>query len=202
MNYLGHLLLTYPYSDFSMGNLLGDMLSGKEVQGLPQPLQRGVEMHRFIDRYTDTHEGIRRLVGLLREHQGKYAPVAVDILLDHVLALQWDEHAVLSYHGFTSWVYREMVPAHLNQVGERVSSRLERMVEHRWLDGYPTALGMYAVLRRMDRRAAFPSNFTGAMTDFSLYRETFQTVFREFYQEIREALTQEFLESRERPNAT
>jgi len=192
MNYLGHLLLTYPDTELTMGNLLGDMLRARQVRLLPERIQRGVDAHHFIDRFTDSHEGVRRLVSLIRPGHGKYAPVVIDVLLDHVLASQWVEHAPIGYEAFTDWVYHEMVPAQRHVAGGPVSDRIMSMAQHRWLDGYPTVGGMAYVLARMDRRTSFPSRFTEAMLDLHNHHDVFQEEFRSFYFALRNALAEEF----------
>lgn len=186
MNYLGHLTLTYPDAELTMGNLLGDMLRAKEVRLLPARLQKGVDIHHFIDAFTDRDPGIRGLTAFVRPVHGKYAPVVVDILLDHVLALQWDTLMPLPYSHFTEWVYSEMVPGQVKQIAHPVSKRIENMAAHRWLDGYPSRAGMQYVLSRMDRRTSFPSRFTEAMGDFDRHSEEFHSIFSAFYKRLRE----------------
>ncbi len=192
MNYLGHLLLTYPDTELTMGNLLGDMLTARQVSPLPVRLQDGVAAHHFIDRYTDAHQGIRQLVHLFRDSQGKYAPVVIDILLDHVLVHQWNEHAPISYPRFTQWVYRDAIPPYLWRFSDHLSGRLQGMINHHWLDGYGSVEGMHSVLARMDRRAAFPSHFIDAMEEYDRHKETFASVFRPFYSELKNILAREF----------
>jgi acyl carrier protein phosphodiesterase len=194
MNYLGHLLITYPGDELTMGNLLGDMLRAKQLKGLPENIQKGVNVHHFIDRFTDQHKGIRRLVQLLRSRHGKYAPVVLDVLLDHVLSLQWDEHSDISFAQFTDWVYHTMVPSQIDRIPDHVSKRILNMATHRWLDGYPSRAGMAYVLERMDHRTAFPSRFKEAMTDFDNHRMIFEHEFRMFYQELKSAFADEFIE--------
>lgn len=192
MNYLGHLLLTYPDTELTMGNLLGDMLRAKEVRHLPEGHQTGVAMHHFIDRFTDTHTGIRELVTLVRPRHGKYAPVVIDILLDHVLAVQWEVHAPIPYQNFTQWVYTEVVPLETERIDHPVRERIRNMAAHGWLDGYPSREGMLYVLARMDSRTSFPSLFTEALHDFDHHGQLFHRIFEEFYQQLRDAIASEF----------
>ena len=192
MNYLGHLLLTYPDTGLTMGNLLGDMIRAKQLEGLPENVRRGVDIHHVIDKFTDTHPGVRKLTELVRPVHGRYAPVVIDILLDHVLALQWEEHASIPFLPFTEWVYHVMVPAETHVVPGPVADRITSMARHRWLDGYPTVGGMAYVLARMDRRASFPSRFTEAMADLRKHQQLFEEEFRLFYAELSTVLVREF----------
>jgi acyl carrier protein phosphodiesterase len=180
MNFLGHLLLTYPHPAITMGNLLGDMIRSKEAKVLSKDLQTGFSIHHEIDSSTDKHPSVRNLIALLRPQHGKYAPVVVDILLDHVLARQWNEHATISYPHFTQWVY-DFIPDFLDQLPVEVAQRLRSMREHRWIDGYQTSEKLRGVLRRMDLRASFPSNFEQGAEDYPRHKELFHESFMEFY---------------------
>ncbi|HLF64234.1 MAG TPA: ACP phosphodiesterase [Saprospiraceae bacterium] len=180
MNFLGHLLLTYPHRELTMGNLLGDLIRSQEAKGLSEGLQQGFSLHHEIDRQTDQHPAVRELIVLLRPTHAKYAPVVVDILLDHVLAQRWSAHADLTYSEFTQWVYH-LVPEYLSFLSKPVASRLESMVMHRWIDGYDTSEKLYQVLLRMDKRASFPSQFVTGVKDIITHRDLFNTSFTEFY---------------------
>jgi acyl carrier protein phosphodiesterase len=180
MNFLGHLLLTYPHRELTMGNLLGDFLRSSEKKMLSEGLQHGIAIHHEIDRQTDQHPSVRKLISLLRPTQGKYAPVVVDILMDHVLATGWPEYADTTYQEFTQWVY-DLVPGFLPSLNAPVAAKLEAMVMHRWIDEYDTSEKLNQVLLRMDKRAKFPSRFIAGITDLKHHRQEFNRSFKEFY---------------------
>jgi len=171
-----------------MGNLLGDLVRGQEAKQLSPTLRQGIALHHEIDHYTDNHHGIRSLIALVRPTHGKYAPVVVDILLDHILANQWDLHSDLSYQDFTQWIY-DLIPEFLSELSEPVAMRLEGMLHHRWIDGYDTIEKLHQVLMRMDRRASFPSQFVSGIEDIAEHFETFASIFEEFYPTLREKLS-------------
>ncbi len=188
MNFLGHLLLTYPHRELTMGNLLGDLVRGQEAKLLSPTLRQGIALHHEIDHFTDNHHGVRELIALIRPTHAKYAPVVVDILLDHILANQWHLHSELPYMDFTQWVY-DLVPDFLRDLSEPVVMRLEGMVDHRWIDDYDSTEKLHLVLSRMDRRASFPSQFVSGIQDIEDYYEVFASTFEDFYPTLREKLT-------------
>jgi acyl carrier protein phosphodiesterase len=55
MNYLAHLALSYPVTDLVVGNFIGDHIRNKDLDKFTREVQLGVEMHRSIDNFTDTH---------------------------------------------------------------------------------------------------------------------------------------------------
>lgn len=147
----------------------------------------GFSIHHEIDSFTDQHPSVRKLIAMLRSNHGKYSPVVVDILMDHVLARQWEEHCIISYPDFTEWVYG-FIPDFLDQLPFAVSERLRSMRAHRWIDGYETSEKLGGVLRRMDLRASFPSNFVQGAEDYERNQELFENSFREFYGPLQERI--------------
>lgn len=187
MNFLAHLLLTYPHRELTMGNLLGDMIRRSQTTEMPAGLNLGIRLHQEIDSYTDSHPDIRALIDVMRARHGRYAPVTVDILLDHVLVRQWDFHADLPYPAFTQWVYA-LIPSYIPHIPTQIAQRLQGMVHHRWIDDYGTITKLRDVLIRMDHRASFPSQFLLAMQDIEEHYDMFDATFREFYPELKEVV--------------
>ena len=183
MNYVAHLLLTYPFDEISLGNLMGDMLSNKELTALSEQMQRGVQIHRAIDHHTDNHVSMREVVRLLRPQHRKYAPVVADILLDHVLVLNWEEHSNISFSDFEDWVY-DTIEVNMSVIPLQLHHRLKSMVKHRWLQQYSSLSGMQFVLERMDRRAQFPSDFASAIKDFNVHYRAMQNALSTMFPDL------------------
>ncbi len=55
MNYLAHMYLSCYDEDLIVGNILVDMMQIKRLRELPDQYDRGFELHRKIDSYTDNH---------------------------------------------------------------------------------------------------------------------------------------------------
>ncbi len=162
---------------------MGDMLSNKELKTLPAPIRRGVEIHRAIDHNTDNHPSMREVVGLLRPQHRKYAPVVADILLDHVLVLNWDTYSKVVYREFEEWVYQTII-SNIDTIPTHLHGRLQSMVKHRWLRQYDSLAGMQYVLDRMDRRARFSSNFGSAIQDFHAHYPAMQSALEVLYTDL------------------
>jgi acyl carrier protein phosphodiesterase len=114
----------------------------------------------------------------------------VDILLDHILARQWELHTDIPYSDFTQWVYA-LIPEYLDGLEEPVVMRLESMVRHQWVDGYDTMEKLHEVFVRMDRRAKFPSRFVQGIQDIQQHYELFSGVFVSFYGGLKIALKED-----------
>jgi acyl carrier protein phosphodiesterase len=188
MNFLGHLALTYPHRELTMGNLLGDFVRRSQMTQLPPAIQNGIALHHDIDRITDSHPAVRDMTDLMRADHARYAPVVVDILMDHILARQWRVFVPeISYPDFTRWVYA-LIREHLDALDSQLALRLRHMATHRWIDDYHTTGKLRDVLRRMDNRASFPSHFILAIDGIERYNQEFSDGFRVFYADIRQQL--------------
>src|SRR5690625_6026139 len=53
MNFLAHFILSHNHPEISFGNFMTDMLKPKEQRAWPEFLQTGIELHHFIDDFTD-----------------------------------------------------------------------------------------------------------------------------------------------------
>ncbi|MCY3839450.1 MAG: ACP phosphodiesterase [Gammaproteobacteria bacterium] len=143
MNFLAHCVLAHPGDGFLAGGILGDFVKGNIPESLPVELRAGVRLHRRIDSFSNRlpamKESARRFPPPLR----RVAPVLLDIVADHCLALSWHRHGVDDLRNFTARVYaalgryRDWVPA-------RGSEFVRRMIETDLLARYTEA----AVIRR------------------------------------------------------
>lgn len=160
------------------------MIRNRELPDLAPAVMEGVMIHRAIDTFTDAHPEIRQLVGQLRPVHGKYAPVAVDVILDFILTTDWEHHAAMTFEDFSGWVYF-IVDEHSNQLPDRVRPRVQGMRKHQWLDQYRTKAGIYNVLQRLDQRARFPSRFAEGLADLDQHYPALRQGLRSFYPDLR-----------------
>src|SRR5690349_11144408 len=93
MNLLAHAYLSPPDRGILVGNLVADWVKGRARCKLPRDLQAGMQLHRRIDTFTDTHPLVDRCSEMLAEKWGRYSTVLVDIFFDHILAAAWNRHS-------------------------------------------------------------------------------------------------------------
>lgn len=183
MNILAHSLLSNKDPELLLGNFIADGLSKKEWEQLPERVILGVRLHHFIDEFTDQHHEVKALVQLLREQQGKYAPVVADILLDHLLAIHWGEYCQEPLEVFVAWVHDCLEKQQVFMNAER-RRMFGFMREYRWLSGYATQAGIESVLRGMDRRSRFPSNMAMGFQQYISHQQQWENAFHKFFPEM------------------
>src|SRR5215208_1187298 len=96
MNWLAHLLLSEPTPHFRIGNLLPDLLNHRELQAVHSRFKSGIDCHRLIDRFTDSHPVVRRSRERFGPTYRRFSGILVDIFYDHFLAQTWSSYSEIS----------------------------------------------------------------------------------------------------------
>ena len=86
MNYLAHAYLSYGDPGLLLGNMISDFLKGRRRYDFPPEIQAGIELHRRIDDFTDTHPATHAAKEFFRPHYRLYSGPIVDVIYDHFLA--------------------------------------------------------------------------------------------------------------------
>ena len=105
MNLLAHAYLSKSDPAVLLGNMLGDDVKGMQIALYPPGVRVGIQLHRYIDSFTDEHPLISQAKTPFRPVAGLYAGALVDISMDYFLARdpaihslkEWQEFAQLSY---------------------------------------------------------------------------------------------------------
>lgn len=183
MNFLAHTFLSGNNVNILLGNFMGDFINGSKWEHLPDDICTGIKLHRGIDKFTDAHPMIRQGVKRLYKDHGKYAPVVIDILYDHILAVEWDEFTDISLreHSDRAYTYFE---SNQKYFPRKLQSKLFRMIEDDFLFQYRSRSGLERSLGFMDRRTKFPSAFTAASEQLYKEWDLFLQEFRQFMPDI------------------
>ena len=148
MNWLAHLFLSQPNGAHRLGNILGDLVKGKERKELHPCFNAGIKSHLLIDSFTDNHLVVKRSKRRIDREHRRYSGVLVDVFYDHFLAKNWRCYSQVSLADFTEEVYRsfakywDFVPVFSRMV-------ISRMREQKWLLSYSSVDGVEATLKRI-----------------------------------------------------
>lgn len=112
------------------GAIFGDFVKGRIPDSLPPQLIAGIRLHRRIDSYSnglaEMKASIRRFAPTLR----RPAPVLLDLVADHCLALGWRRHAGAAGVAAELPVFASRVRAALERMGEWTPPPAQRFVRH------------------------------------------------------------------------
>lgn len=186
MNFLAHFLLSHNHPEISFGNFMTDMLKPKEQRAWPEFLQDGIDIHHFIDDFTDNHPVNKEMRNLIRPYFRKYAGVALDLYYDYILFHHWDEWSQDSFVDFRKrnyqiiWDYFEYVP-------DRLQRQIKEMTSGDFLKTYTTIHGQQFAFRKMDQRSGFDTGFSEATHILPQVIDDLDEGFQKFFPEIFEA---------------
>ena len=188
MNYLAHLCLSFDDPDIMLGNFIADNISAKESATLSDDVLRGVYLHRKIDSYTDSHSSFLQSVELFKANHGRYATVIIDILHDHFLCHNWNDLMNQSFHQFEQQVYSEFESAIPTLSAGSHKRHVQSLLKYRYLHVYQSKDGMLGVMKRMDVRTRFESDFQEAVHEMYEHYNMLNMNFIELYTGLTDAL--------------
>ena len=171
-----------------MGNLWGDLLKPRDYYLLSPGILDGIKRHKAIDAYTDSHKAVDEMMRLLRPYQGKYTPVVADVLMDFMLSKLWGQYYPKSIEDFCNATYLT-VNTYLDQIPERVHPRINRMLDHRWLESCKNRERFQQTLLMLSRRASFQNQIPDAMIPYDLHQEHMDRLFVEFFENVQQHLS-------------
>jgi acyl carrier protein phosphodiesterase len=185
MNFLAHLYLSGDQPKIMIGNFIGDFVKGRNFdQHFEFSIAKGIELHRLIDAFTDTHATVQDSKNRLRPKYRHYAGVIVDIFYDHFLAKNWDLYHSSSLPVFAQRAY-QIMDEHKSVLPEHVLRILPYMKKDNWLLNYGTFYGMEQSLNGLARRARYESNMEQAMDELKEFYTEFDTEFRAFFPDLK-----------------
>jgi acyl carrier protein phosphodiesterase len=151
VNHLAHLFLAAPGAESLIGNLAGDFVKGPLGERFTPGIRAGIQQHRAIDAFTDSHPRAAAFRRVLTPEHGHYARVIADMFFDHFLACRFDEFAGESLDAFLGRTYAAIDP-HLAQLPGRLREIYPHIRDQRWLQSYRKIDSIHFALKNMSRR--------------------------------------------------
>lgn len=91
MNFLAHLYIAEQRDADPAGAVLGDVVRGRDLGHLPQPVGQSIQLHRRIDAVCDRHPATRDALRRFPPGPRRYAGIVLDLCADHLLARNWGQ---------------------------------------------------------------------------------------------------------------
>lgn len=184
MNFLAHIYLSGEDPNIQLGNFIGDFVKGRNLaEQFGREIAKGIELHRAIDEFTDTHPVVKQSKMRLREKYRHYAPVIVDIFYDHYLARNWDKYHKTFLPDFAEKTYN-MIMSQEAVLPEKVKWMMPYMIKGNWLANYARIDGIGRVLNGMSRRTPYESKMDEAVIDLQAHYADFEKEFFDFFPEL------------------
>ncbi len=181
MNYLAHLYLAGTTDEALVGNLLGDFVRGTiRVDDWPAEIARGIQLHRRIDSFTDSHPLVLQSKQRISPERRRVAGIIVDVCYDHFLARHWERFSDIPLRSFTSRVYQAL-QKHEALLPERLRRMAPRMAAEDWLHSYRDAETAAFVLERIALRLRAPNALAGSGAELMANYEQLEADFLRFF---------------------
>ena len=187
MNWLAHLLLAEPNPEARLGNLLGDLVKGKQRQTLNINLQRGLECHQAIDIFTDQHPVVKCSKQRIDPEYRRFAGIFIDVFYDYILATNWQDYSNTSLTEFTSTIYASW-SGYLSTLPLYPQGVIRRLIAEDWLSSYSTLEGIEQTLarisRRLNRRTLRNYDLTPAIAQLTSNYLLLEQDFQQFFPQL------------------
>ncbi len=184
MNFLAHAYLSGDNPKLLVGNFIGDFVKGRGIhERFEKNIAQGIELHRLIDAYTDSHPVVMESKIRLREKYRHYAPVIVDMYYDHFLASSWSTYHDLSLEEFAAKTYQTLND-NFDVLPEKLRHMLPYMMHGNWLVNYGKVEGIQRALTGMSRRTSFNSQMEDAANDLRKHYQEFGDEFKLFFPDL------------------
>ncbi len=183
MNYLGHIFFSNNDFELAKANLFGDYVRGKDLSEYSPLVQKGILLHRQIDNYIDHHPIItEELLPILRPKLPKVAPIAIDLIFDHLLAKNWTDFHSIPLTEFLENFYGSI---RHNEIEFNLTflQQLGRMEKYRWMNVYSSAEGLETLSYGVSRKLNFNNDLPNTPLVFNEHKEAITELFYAFMKE-------------------
>lgn len=191
MNFLAHAYLSFGDPELITGNLISDFVKGKKKYDYPRMILAGIDLHRAIDQYTDSHPLTREAARVFKPAYGLYSAAFMDIVYDHFLAQDLARENRRSFQEFTAEVY--MVVGSFDPIlPPAFRSIFPYMKQDNWLFNYQFIWGIENSFEGLVQRAAYLTDSRPALGLLTEHYDTLRSAFEEFFPQLRSFSLEKF----------
>ena len=185
MNYLAHAWLSFNQPQILVGNMISDFIKGKKQFDYPNIIQQGIQLHRAIDNFTDTHQATQQLKLFFKPQYRLYAGAFADVVYDHFLAIDEGEFSTAAdLNHFATTTY-QILETNFTILPEVFQKMLPYMKEYNWLYNYRYKWGIEKSFAGLARRASYLPETAVAFELFNENYDAMQLIYQQFFPEIK-----------------
>ncbi len=183
MNYLAHLYLAKDSAELMVGSILGDFVKGKIKDQYPVKIKQGIELHRKIDNYTDSHATTRASRRLYSPLRRRFAGIILDLCYDHFLYRHWLKLTDTALDPFISDAY-DILKTHQAMLPDRLQAMIPFMIRDDWLGSYRDLSGVEQALGRLSKRVTNGDRLPGAIEEIKAHYRKLEANFLIFFPDL------------------
>ncbi|MDR2953628.1 MAG: ACP phosphodiesterase [Prevotella sp.] len=183
MNFLAHAYLSFGDADILTGNMIADMVKGKQIEVYPETIQLGIRLHREIDSFTDRHEITQQAMALLRPSAGKYAGAFLDVSFDHFLALDKTRNSAKEWNYFATHCYKQ-IGTNSEILPNEFRTMFMYMQGENWLYSYRYQWMIKRSFKRLQMRANYLDDNAPIFADFKQHYDEIREAYKLFFPQL------------------
>jgi acyl carrier protein phosphodiesterase len=185
MNLLAHAYLSFNNESILVGNMISDYVKGKKQFDYPLPIQAGIQLHRAIDEFTDTHEATQEIKKLFKPAYRLYAGAFTDVVYDYFLANDENEFSSAeSLQFFTQHTY-SLLQKNTHHFPEKFAKSFPYMQVQDWLYHYRYDDGMQKSFGGLAKRAKYITETETAFEIFLNNKELIRQSYQIFFPQLK-----------------
>ena len=171
-----------------VGNLLPDFTKQISEKEYSNEVLQGVELHRFIDAYTDSHPIFKESRSRISTERRRFSAILIDIFYDHFLAVHWEQYHSKPLLESAQFYYTQLAQAEM-PLPVRLSEAILRMPKIDLLYNYRTLNGIEHAVNRISQRIRFKNNLHGGIVELENNFIDLEADFHIFFSDLQEAVT-------------
>jgi acyl carrier protein phosphodiesterase len=194
MNYLAHAYLSFNHPEILVGNMTCDFIKGKKQFDYPSVIQKGIQLHRAIDTFTDEHPVTRQLKSYFQVPYRLYSGAFADIVYDHFLAIDttiFPNDQKLDV--FTQQVYFNLQENFTN-LPQAFKNILPYMTNQNWLYNYQFKNGIQKSFGGLVHRAIYLTESNSAFDLFNEHYIKMEDCYNNFFPHLQTFATIKYKE--------
>jgi acyl carrier protein phosphodiesterase len=184
MNYLAHLYIAEQTKTSHLGSLLGDFVKGSDYKNYSQEIGLGIELHRYVDSYIDSHPLVLEAKRLFEGKARRFSGIALDMLWDHFLALHWHEYDDQPLEQFCKHCEKEIAQKFDANLPDRFLKVNQLIWKQRWLQSYQEMDNIRFALERISKRRTAFSQLTECYPYLELHYQDLLVCFDQVYPDV------------------
>jgi acyl carrier protein phosphodiesterase len=180
MNHLAHLYLAGHSHGLIVGGFIADQVKGLIPGTYSEEVRKGIQLHRMIDAFTDSHNLVRQAQRLLPKSFGRSRGIIIDVFFDHLLA---EDFQIISGQQLAtfSMEMQTILKKHNELLPANWAEFFSQSYSANWLYYYQDLSHCEFILQKIAARKRFLPDFTGVSHLLSDHKEALRELFQLFF---------------------
>ncbi len=183
MNYLAHFHLAGTNPALIVGGFLGDYVKGPLTQQYSAAIVAGIQLHRNIDQYSNTHSVQQTVNQLLPSHWRRYNGIIYDVVCDHFLSNHWHRYDQRKLADYATNIYQTL-GQHQALMPSKAANFYQRMHSYNLLCAYKNRSTVEKTLASIGTRLKSANPLAELSTQLWQYQPQLEESFHTFYTQL------------------